>query len=825
MGQGNTLGRTTSRFDRISILHFAPQSRSGFAWLPSAPSKSRSVLPGFPSLTGWDVGIVVLCLLRFLVPAEGVIEGSTLWITSGVFAFAAVWALFRWRRGESWTWRPTLLDAGAGLLVLGHVFSGMLVLFTAGELRGTVNSLWEWLSVGVLWILLRELLAVMPGRELWLRSLVLASVALSGLGVWQHFVWYPRLAAEFQEYSELTSRTESGPPLTSQEIFRHGELTREFGASFLAQDQTTRSLLLDRAERSTEPIGLFALTNSLAAILLTGCLLIVAPAPRWLRLPPLARACWTGALVLAGCCLLLTKSRTAYLASALGGLLLIAQLIGSARWSRRRAVVTGGAVLVLTLLAAAILGILGGLDLEVLSEAPKSLGYRLQYWKSTALLIADHPLWGVGPGNFRQHYLLYKLPGASEEIRDPHNLLLDVWANGGLLALVGLMLLLFRSARNLWRMVSTREVESASSPRDVVPLMVCGGVACGLAWGQSFLLDASGDLRLAALGGGWLLLTALLFRASAAGLLLQTGAAAAGAALVIHLLASGGIGMPAILQVLLGLMIVVENAGLSCNSPVAARIPPPSAAPFSTTGAWSWAGLAMASAAAVLGCVQTAWLPQLSASALLVRGTSQILDRQDTRAAVRMFQQATEADWLAAEPWLLLAQAHHAQWLSHLADNASFEAAIASQQAAIRRDPYSPKHPLLLAEWWLERHRHDPRPEFLEEAKRWSQASLDRYPEYSLGRAVHALAVVRSGAENLDEIRLALALDDGNRQARHVDKLLSLEMRRELERWLDFVNLRIQIRAAILRGEQPLVDPRYLEIFGWDRLLDGMPRR
>ena len=53
-------------------------------------------------------------------------------------------------------------------------------------------------------------------------------------------------------------------------------------------------------------------------------------------------------------------------------------------------------------------------------------------------MIKDHPWLGVGPGNFQDYYTQYKLPTASEEIRDPHNFLLEVWATSGSFALVAL---------------------------------------------------------------------------------------------------------------------------------------------------------------------------------------------------------------------------------------------------------------------------------------------------------------------------------------------------------------------------------------------------
>ncbi len=46
-------------------------------------------------------------------------------------------------------------------------------------------------------------------------------------------------------------------------------------------------------------------------------------------------------------------------------------------------------------------------------------------------MIADHPWLGCGPGNFQDFYTQYKLPEASEEIADPHNFLLEIWATAG----------------------------------------------------------------------------------------------------------------------------------------------------------------------------------------------------------------------------------------------------------------------------------------------------------------------------------------------------------------------------------------------------------
>ena len=67
-------------------------------------------------------------------------------------------------------------------------------------------------------------------------------------------------------------------------------------------------------------------------------------------------------------------------------------------------------------------------------------------------MIAAHPWLGCGPGNFQEAYTLYKLPEASEEIADPHNFLLEVWATAGTPAAVGLLAVLGCFAFAAWQL-------------------------------------------------------------------------------------------------------------------------------------------------------------------------------------------------------------------------------------------------------------------------------------------------------------------------------------------------------------------------------------
>src|SRR5690606_22676235 len=104
---------------------------------------------------------------------------------------------------------------------------------------------------------------------------------------------------------------------------------------------------------------------------------------------------------------------------------------------------------------------------------------------------------GVGPGNFAGPYLRHKLPTSSEEISDPHNFLLEIWATSGIFALVALLAALGLGVREAFgpsRTETLRSVDSATTvPRPG------GAVESG---------GRTGWLWLAA-GCGWLLVVGL----------------------------------------------------------------------------------------------------------------------------------------------------------------------------------------------------------------------------------------------------------------------------------------------------------------------------
>jgi hypothetical protein len=97
-----------------------------------------------------------------------------------------------------------------------------------------------------------------------------------------------------------------------------------------------------------------------------------------------------------------------------------------------------------------------------------SLTFRWQYWVGSARLIAAHPLLGVGFENFGPRYLAYRLPIASEEIRDPHNFVVRIFAELGLIGGVLLVVALLRLAWETTQL-PIRVVTAGPDDRDWLP--------------------------------------------------------------------------------------------------------------------------------------------------------------------------------------------------------------------------------------------------------------------------------------------------------------------------------------------------------------------
>jgi O-antigen ligase len=107
-----------------------------------------------------------------------------------------------------------------------------------------------------------------------------------------------------------------------------------------------------------------------------------------------------------------------------------------------------------------------------------SLNFRWRYWVGSWGMITAHPLLGVGWANFGDTYLAHRLPMAAEEIKDPHNWLMRLVTELGVVGLgLGVLwaaLLAYRMTRPLPADVKTPETTSAVAVMPLLWIVVLG---------------------------------------------------------------------------------------------------------------------------------------------------------------------------------------------------------------------------------------------------------------------------------------------------------------------------------------------------------------
>jgi len=763
---------------------------------PSPQARAKEATPGDqaagePDADRWRPwllgGLVALVVLRPLFPSESAAlfgDGLVvvmLWIALAVFwllgAIGRPWFAVRF----GWT------DVAVLLLIGWHTIAALWAANHASP-RPALNMLWEWIAYGLSYLLARQLMTGRREMRAVLVVMIALGVALAGYGLYQHFWELPETRAKFERDPDAAMRD-------SEIWFEPG--SREFEL-FRARLDTFR------------PMATFGLTNSLAGYL--------AP---WLVVAGGIGACvglsrrrwhtWLAVIVCGvpvGACLLLTSSRSACGAAGLG--LLLAAVFcrkrpetGPARpWNRRlTAAIAGlGALLVAGVLVA------GALNARVFFDASKSLRFRVQYWQSTLRMIADHPIAGCGPGNFQDTYTRYMLPEASEEIADPHNFLMEVWATAGTPALFALLAVL--GCFGYAMLAVPRSFSSESGGTGVSPVRprkhgqdvrathkpvgessapvtttappdatryVLAGAACG------FLLSVVvGQMSSAppsvreVIPGVWAPVVVLLGLPLAAATVLlfwrwiddgplPPSLPAVGVlVLSVNLLAAGAMGFPGVV----GTFWLLVAMGLNLTE--ASR-------PFRVPRSAGLAALA-ATMAAALTCSATALNPVLRSQ------TAIRLAERDPLHAGRHLRDAAQADPLAAAPQRHLAEHAFGVWLEGGSPQA-FDQFEASIEAALNLAPNSASTWRMCGDLYQRVFEKRGIADALPKAVFAHRRAVDLYPNDAELRSRLAVSL-RAGGDEAGfrrQAAIALELDE---QTPHSDKKLEPRVRDELRRAL-----------------------------------------
>lgn len=820
-------------------------------------STSDPLLPGLKlTATIWG-----LFFARWFIPAEAVGDGQSLWLSIIVWLTAVVWA--HWQsRCET----PVTCRDHWGLVVGAVIASHLVAIVGAGTMQGqtSFNLFAEWPTIGISFVLLRNTLLTAARRRAFLQAALALSMAIAGYGIWQHYALFPQRAAEYlnqrAEYDQLVSAR----PSTADEARRNEARLIEIREQWLAQeipiDGSSRGLFERRLRDSSEPTGFFALANTFGGLLATSFVLLVTTVASQLRVTGQKR--WLTLMVpivgsvLVAVCLLLTKSRTAWVGTLFGfGLWSLVEILRAKHWLPNSAqalaqssdpqtaidrkapaedAVEGGAVasnpvhgrpqfkllargiavfLALALLITVVTK-LGGLDAEVVSEAPKSLRYRLEYWSATSRIIAEHPLIGVGPGNFRTHYLRHKLETASEEIADPHSFLFEVLSNTGAIGGITLATFLAAVAAAGWRALrcglgplpycdpvaeqaangidnrsngrvgNVSQKDSSQSLKNDAAGMAMAAIlgAIGVIVGHEFLFEANLNFEVLIVGGAAAIVVGLMqYGSFASDSAIRLGATLGIAVLLVHLLGAGGFSYPAIHNWLLALVAIVSLTGHEFDRKLLVTFVTPARVILPTTPR-KMQFVAAVSLATGLMIAHWLWLPTLTAEGFLLQGKLASQKPGQLPLAREAYFKAHQAAPLQPLPLMSLAQIEFSLSEQHESE-AHFKSAIEFARQAEARTGNSGNVPLEVGRWYQQRFSRTRDQADARSAVEWIERAINRYPTNPFWNGWFAIALRDAQQlERAQEVaRRTLRFEEINQRAGHLDRLLPEDTLRELK--------------------------------------------
>ncbi len=412
-------------------------------------------------------------------------------ITAGGIGLAAIWVALTGRR-----WRGSGLEIGAAILMI----AACLAVPVASDKRMAINTAMDVILPLLAAAALYQLLVYRPS---WRRVVLASLIAVAAANC------YEVTAKRFWEYPRIQQQMEENPAAA---LARVG-LSPQHPAAGEYRDIVTHRISM----------GYFHHANVLAALLSLGAFATLtallgwwprresadpaAPSPgRSIRSPttPLpsgngarrspdpapesrpadnlpARIAPVPAIILAALLVWLLVAQEWIRSAGAGAGILAAVVLAPVTWylAGRRKVLAAGVLL------AALLLLQAGLTTAAL-DAPQlrrdwagqestanSLAVRLSYWQGCLDLFAGHPLAGVGPGQFPTRYPQFKSIEGPDIPSHPHNWLLTMAAEWGVLGVAGLAIALGAAGWRIIRSLSEPAAGNAGSrTRALLPALL-----------------------------------------------------------------------------------------------------------------------------------------------------------------------------------------------------------------------------------------------------------------------------------------------------------------------------------------------------------------
>lgn len=381
-------------------------------------------------------------------------ENVTLLISTALLACLGVWLLVSIFRGQL-CWRKT----GFGIAVAAFIAAGILSACFASNKRAAITDLVTLATPMLAGLLLVQLLTSAAKIRLALLLVLAVGVAATIQCIEQKTDSNDTLIVEYEANpTEFLQKQGIEPDTMEHFMYEHRLYSKDIRGFLMTSNSAATFFLL----AAFAGVGL--------------CLQVVRK-----KMPKetiVVLVCYLLALLFALAGLFLTGSKGGLGAFALGLLLMVFLLIfGKAIWKRRW--VFGIGLLLLIILA-------GGFVIHYGTQHGRlpggnSMLVRWQYWVSTVEMIRDHLLTGVGGGNFPEFYTHYKIPAALETVQNPHNWVLSLLSQYGVLGLTAFaaaVLVMFSKSLNH---SLTQDVELQKVPQEPAGRLWIGVLAVSAA--------------------------------------------------------------------------------------------------------------------------------------------------------------------------------------------------------------------------------------------------------------------------------------------------------------------------------------------------------
>ena len=314
---------------------------------------------------------------------------------------------------------------------------------------------------------------------------------------------------------------------------------------------SAQHLLYVRRLMFNDATGAFGLSNIygsiLAALVVMGLVICGHVARQW-------RATWAivplAAVVFGLATIYLSHSKGALAVLAAGAILMFVALMLCKMVDRSRLTLPLLAMLLIIGASVAVVarGAIGGVPPT--AEGERSILFRYQYWQGATRVVSHMDrkalLVGLGPGQFKQAYVIHKDPLNPEEVTSTHNVFLDYWLSLGLGGVCWSLVLLgwvFKggelAGEELTSMPNPRTLLAPEGVRDKTIVLVCALalLVFGFRFGIQGITLLAPEALLSYTGGaiGFIVLTSVLMSdgwltKSAT----RTGLFLAGSVLLIH---------------------------------------------------------------------------------------------------------------------------------------------------------------------------------------------------------------------------------------------------------------------------------------------------